>query len=80
MIMPSKHLNFSQSLLGFGSYLLSKLKTPKSIDDLWSEYQNDLKNDLYSAHHGFDNLNLTLIFLYSINAIQEENGIISRCN
>ena len=78
--MPSKHLNFSQSLLGFGSYLLSKLKTPKSVDDLWSEYQNDLKNDLYSVHHGFDNLNLTLIFLYGINAIQEENGIISRCN
>ncbi len=78
--MPSKHINFSQSLLGFGSYLLSKLSMPKSVDDLWCEYQNDLKNDLYSAIHSFDNLNLTLIFLYGINAIQEDNGIISRCN
>lgn len=80
MIMPSKHINFSQSLLGFGSYLLSKLKSPKSVDDLWKEYQNDLKNDLYSAPHSFDNLNLALIFLYGINAIKEDNGIISKCN
>lgn len=80
MIMPSKHINFSQSLLGFGSYLLSKLKTPKSVDDLWKEYQSDFKNDLYSTPHSFDNLNLTLIFLYGINAIYEENGIISKCN
>ena len=78
--MPSKHINFSQSLLGFGSYLLSKLKTPKSVDDLWKEYQSDLKNDLYYATHSFDNLNLTLIFLYGINAIKEDNGIISKCN
>lgn len=79
MIMPSKHINFSQSLLGFGSYLLSKLKTPKSVDDLWIEYQGDLKNDFYSAPHSFDSLNLALIFLYSINAIKENNGIISKC-
>ncbi|MFA6770315.1 MAG: ABC-three component system middle component 6 [Bacteroidales bacterium] len=78
--MPSKHINFSQSLLGFGSYLLTKLQTPKSIDELWREYQTDLKNDLYSAPHSFDSLNLTLIFLYGINTIKENNGIISRCN
>lgn len=80
MIMPTKHINFSQSLLGFGSYLLSKLKDPKSVDDLWKEYQHDLKNDIYSAPHSFDNLNLALIFLYGINAIKENNGIISKCN
>ena len=80
MLMPSKHINFSQSLLGFGSYLLTKLQTPKSIDELWMEYQMDLKNDLYSTPHSFDNLNLTLIFLYGINTIIENNGIISRCN
>lgn len=60
MIMPSKHINFSQSLLGFGSYLLNKLQNPKSIDDLWREYQNDFKSELYSAEHSFDNLVLSI--------------------
>ncbi len=26
MIIPTKHTNFSQSLLGFGSYILSKIE------------------------------------------------------
>lgn len=80
MIMPSKHINFSNSLLGFGSYLLIKLQSPKSIDDLWQEYINDYNNELYFADHSFDNLMLTLIFLYGINAINEHNGIVFRCN
>ncbi|MEM9338926.1 MAG: ABC-three component system middle component 6 [Bacteroidota bacterium] len=78
--MPSKHINFSQSLLGFGSYLLTKLNKPKSVDDLWKEYQIDVKNEGYFANHSFDNLNLTLIFLYGINAIEEKNGIVAKCN
>ncbi len=80
MVMPSKHINFSQSLLGFGSYLLTKLNEPKSVDDLWKEYQIDMKNEVYFANHSFDNLNLTLIFLYGINAIKENNGIVAKCN
>lgn len=80
MLMPSKHINFSQSLLGFGSYLLEKLTTPMSVDDLWKEYQKDFRNNTYSANHSFDNLSLTLIFLYGINTIEDNNGIISKCN
>lgn len=80
MIMPSKHINFSQSLLGFGSYLLKKLQTPKSIDDLWNEYNSDLRTELYLAEHSFDNLILSLIFLFGINTIKEERGLIYRCN
>jgi len=80
MIMPSKHINFSQSFLGFGSYLLTKLDKPKSIDDVWKIYQNDLSNDYYSAKHSFDNLIMTFIFLYSIHAIDQKNGLIYKCN
>ena len=78
--MPSKHINFSQSLLGFGSYVLSKLDDPKSIDEIWREYQADYSNELYGAKHSFENLILALIFLYGINAIQETDGIIYKCN
>lgn len=74
MIMPAKHINFSQSLLGFGSYILQKLDIPKSVDELWEQYQKDLKDKLYFSTHSFDNLLMTLMFLYSIGIIEEDNG------
>jgi hypothetical protein len=80
MIMPSKHINFSQSLLGFGSYLLSILDKPMSIDDIWRMYQIDLSKEYYVAKHSFDNLIMTFIFLYGINAIDQRNGLIYKCN
>lgn len=79
MILPTKHINFSQSLLGFGAYLLSQLQSPKSIDDLWEIYTADYKNKIYLANHNFDNLVMALIFLYSINSISEKNGVIRKC-
>jgi len=74
MIMPAKHINFSESLLGYGSYILQNLNEPKSTDELWQMYQLDLENEIYFAKHSFDNLIMTLLFLYSIDAIREENG------
>jgi len=80
MIIPTKHTNFSESLLGFGSYMLTLLDNPKSVDDLWSKYQNDFRNRTYVAKHSFDNLILTVVLLYSAGAVKEENGVIIRCN
>jgi hypothetical protein len=81
MIIPTKHINFSQSLLGFGSYILSNLDKPKTIDDLWKKYKLDFSNNLYCAKHSFDNLVLTIIFLYSIDVVLEKNGEIAKqCN
>lgn len=80
MIMPSKHINFSQSLLGLSSYVLLKLDKPMTIDDIWSVYQTDLKSGIYNGKHSFDNLMLSFIFLYSINSIESKNGIIFKCN
>jgi len=74
MIMPAKHINFSESFLGFGSYILQNISESKSVDELWQMYQQDLQNGLYFAKHSFDNLIMTLLFLYSINAIREESG------
>jgi hypothetical protein len=80
MIVPTKHINFSQSLLGFGSYILKKIEVSKSIDDIWKEYQYDYKNNIYLTKHTFDKLLLTITFLYSIGAIEEKEGGIYKCN
>lgn len=79
MILPTKHINFSESLLGLGSYLLDNLESPKSIDELWVKYKSDLNSGLYFAKHNFDNFILTILFLYSINAVSEKNGELVKC-
>ncbi len=80
MLMPDKHITFSKSILGFGSYLLTNLSSPKSVDALWRKYQKDFEADLYPARFSFDNFLLTVVFLFSIGAVYEsEEGVLSRC-
>jgi len=80
MILPTKHTHFSESLLGFGGYLLKKIDTFTTIDTLWNEYQRDYSQRKFKAKHSFDNLLLTLVFLHSIGTIEEKNGGVIRCN
>ncbi len=79
MIIPTKHTNFSESLLGLGSYVLNELKTPKTVDYLWKQYNIDYKKEKYFGKHSFDNLLLAIVFLYSIGAVKEKNGDIIKC-
>ena len=80
MILPKKHINFSQSLLGLGSYVLRNLASPKSIDDLWRMYTEDYKKENYPAKHSFDNLVMTILFLHNVDLIIENKGLIKKCN
>ncbi|NLP13173.1 MAG: hypothetical protein GX383_01525 [Clostridium sp.] len=80
MIIPTKHTNFSQSLIGFGSYILSKLEKNKSVDELWNEYLDDYENKRYPAKHNFDNLILTLLFLYTLGILEERDGSVIKCD
>lgn len=76
MLMPDKHISFSESLLGLGGYIVSQIKSPKSVDALWKAYQTDCSQSVYPFRHSFDNLMLAIIFLYAIDAICEEDGIL----
>jgi hypothetical protein len=80
MLIPTKHTNFSESLFGFGSYILSRMEKTKSVDELWNEYLADYNNKRYPAKHSFDNLLLTLTFLYSLGVLEEVDGGVTRCN
>lgn len=80
MILPTKHTKMEQSLIGFGSYILQIIDDSSTVDSLWNEYLRDYNSKQYYAKHSFDNLLLTLVFLYSINAIEEKNGVIKKCN
>lgn len=75
MILPSKHIRLSESLLGLGGVLLTITKEPVTVDDIWFKYSqiNNSKNK-FPAYHNFDNVILALNYLFLIGAIEINNG------
>jgi hypothetical protein len=77
MILPTKHTNLSESILGLSGYLLSFLKQrPYSVDELWDELKNAAARD-YSLYknHTFDNVVFAIDLLYMIGAVNMDlNG------
>ena len=75
MILPSKHIKFSESLFGLGGILLSFLKEAKTVDEIWYKYSeiNNTKK-VFPAYHSFDNVILSLNYLFIIGAISIDNN------
>lgn len=80
MILPTKHTNLSESLLGLSGYLLTFLKAqPYSIDALWEKMEQAKAegNQLY-RNHTFDNLVLAIDLLFLIGKVSiDTSGKIS---
>ena len=74
MLVPAKHISFSASILGLGSLIISMLHKPKSIDELWNQYQKDADRSNCVHIHSLDNMMLALLFLYSLNKIDDNDG------
>ncbi len=75
MLLPTKHTKLGESILGLGSFVLGALTKPKTIDELWAEFQAVNNTDAFPAHHSFDNLVLALDFLFMTGVVaQEERG------
>lgn len=80
MILPTKHTNLSESLLGLSGYLLTFLKVqPYSIDALWDKMEEaKSQGNLLYRNHTFDNVVLAIDLLYLIGRISiDTNGKIS---
>ena len=74
MILPTKHIRISESLIGLGGYLLKLLDKPMSIDNLWFKYTN-YNNNKFPAYHHFDNVVLSVNLLFMMGIIEiKENG------
>lgn len=76
MILPTKHIRISESLIGLGGYLLKFLKEPMTIDQLWIKYEN-VNNKKFPAYHNFDNmvLALNLLFIMGILDLNEKGEL-----
>ncbi|MES2354594.1 MAG: ABC-three component system middle component 6 [Pseudomonadota bacterium] len=68
MLLPDKHISFAESLIGLGSFVLESLKSPKTIDILWRNFES-VRGQEYPAFHSFDNLVLAVDALFALGAI-----------
>lgn len=64
-LYPKKHITLEQSYLGFGAQLLSLIDESITVDELWQK-----SNTNYIVKHNFDDLILTLDYLYAIDIIK----------
>ena len=76
MILPTKHIRISESLIGLGGYLVKFLKEPMSVDNLWIKFSK-VNNKKFPAYHNFDNvvLSLNLLFIMGIVDINEKGEL-----
>lgn len=79
--MPDKHIKFSESLLGLGTFVLENLHTPKTVDELWGDFCKARKVNQFPANHSFENLVLSIDSLYAVGAIKviDKEGVLLLC-
>ena len=73
LILPTKHISTSYSLLGVGAKILEQLYQPKTVSSLWSAVAT------IPEVATFERFVLTLDLLYAIGAIEIETGLLRRC-
>lgn len=72
MILPTKHINPLDSLLGVGALILERLQTTKTVTQLWDEMRN------LPQAATFERLVLGLDLLYMMGVVELEGGVIRR--
>lgn len=80
MILPGKHLRQDRSLLGIGSAVLKCLDDDgRTVSELWEFFrENPAAGRTTGTQLTFDWFVLSLSFLYAINVITFEQGVIYR--
>ncbi|WP_069997797.1 ABC-three component system middle component 6 [Cellulosilyticum sp. I15G10I2] len=75
MIMPSKHMQLSASLIGLGAFILKILDTPLTVDECWNRLNKEyIERGIIKKKHSFDNFILTVDLLYMIGAVNLSSG------
>ncbi len=72
MILPTKHLKLSNTLIGVGSVLLRHLDSDKTVTSLWSATRS------LPEINSFERFTLGLDFLFIIGAIDFKDGLLRR--
>jgi hypothetical protein len=73
MILPSKYITLSHSVIGIGAELLKLIDKPQTITMLWEKAKKS------SQVKTFKRFTLTLDFLYTIGLVDFCDGLLKRC-
>jgi len=72
MILPDKTITLRYSFIGAGSRILIELESGQTVSSLWEKVKN------YDEIKLFDRFLLILDFLYTLNLIKFEDGILEK--
>lgn len=72
MILPTKHVRLSNSLLGVSAEVLKRINQGTTITSLW----NDVRS--LPQVRTFERFTLCLDFLYSLGVVDFEEGLLRR--
>lgn len=72
MILPTKHIQAEQSLLGVGAVLLTALRHPTTMSALWDKVK------MHPSVGTYQRFILTLDLLYTLKVLSFENGLLRR--
>ncbi len=76
MILPAKHLKQDRALLGVGSEILAALTGEQTVSELWEAVQQ--RRLQVVSPLSFDWFVLALSFLFAIDALSFEKGILTK--
>ncbi len=79
MLMPTKHIQLENSILGIGSQILYLLDYEKTVSRLFYDLQ-ELRGGSNMSVIQFDWYLFSLDFLYMTGAIRFENGLLRKQN
>jgi ABC-3C biological conflict system middle component len=77
MILPSKHLSESRTLIRVGAEILSQLAEPCAVSELWERVRAARADRSGETPLSFDWFVLALTFLYTIFAVDISDGLIA---
>ena len=78
MILPTKRLHQNRALLAVGAEVLRRLDEPKTVSRLWDEIQRTYRGRAASPTLTYDWFVLSLDFLFAVNAIGLQHGLITK--
>ncbi|WGL98398.1 hypothetical protein QE177_00310 [Arsenophonus sp. aPb] len=79
MILPSKHLPQDRALLTVGAQILTLITCPKTVSAIWEELNiPDTDITVIPRKITYDWFLLALDLLYTLGAIELENGLMAR--
>lgn len=78
MILPSKHLPESRSLIAIGGEVLAQLDEPRTVSELWERVRLARCKAGIEAPLSFDWFVLAVTFLHTILAVDLDRGLVTR--